>query len=91
MNLFNKGTPHQRNQQHLHRKKIKLHRRMAVAIILQIKMNKKSKAGITRQRAVRSKEKDSRAFGDKLSSKSNEIIRVMFQNIRGFGYKKDQP
>ena len=52
-------------------------------------MNRTTKAVVTWQQTVRSKEKDSRAFCDKLSSKSNEIIRVMFQNVRGFGYKKD--
>ena len=34
---------------------------------------------------------DSRPFGDNINSKSKEIIRVMFQNVRGFGYKKEQP
>ena len=34
---------------------------------------------------------DSQDFGDELSnSKSKEVIRILFQNVRGFGYHKDQ-
>ena len=34
---------------------------------------------------------DSREFGDKLSNnKSKNVIRILFQNVRGFGYHKEQ-